>query len=166
MNAHNINNGIHAIENGSDFKFHELEMDEQTEAQMVDRVVEQTHKYGLGNVMCLCPYKKGFCGVERMNTLVQQKLNPKTDDYAPEISANGYHIRKGDLVMWIEKNTEDASNGDIGIVQDIISSNKEKIVYVRFNKNDIKYESADFKYLTLAHMPLRFTNHRGPKRQL
>ena len=51
MNAHNINNGIHAIENGSDFKFHELEMDEQTEAQMVDRVVEQTHKYGLGNVM-------------------------------------------------------------------------------------------------------------------
>ena len=151
MNAHNINNGIHAIENGSDFKFHELEMDEQTEAQMVDRVVEQTHKYGLGNVMCLCPYKKGFCGVERMNTLVQQKLNPKTDDYAPEISANGYHIRKGDLVMWIEKNTEDASNGDIGIVQDIISSNKEKIVYVRFNKNDIKYESADFKYLTLAY---------------
>lgn len=151
MNAHNINNGIHAIENGSDFKFHELEMDEQTEVQMVDRVVEQTHKYGLGNVMCLCPYKKGFCGVERMNTLVQQKLNPKTDDYAPEISANGYHIRKGDLVMWIEKNTEDASNGDIGIVQDIISSNKEKIVYVRFNKNDIKYESADFKYLTLAY---------------
>ena len=151
MNAHNINNGIHAIENGSDFKFHELEMDEQTEAQMVDRVVEQTHKYGLGNVMCLCPYKKGFCGVERMNALVQQKLNPKTDDYAPEISANGYHIRKGDLVMWIEKNTEDASNGDIGIVQDIISSNKEKIVYVRFNKNDIKYESADFKYLTLAY---------------
>ena len=92
MNAHNINNGIHAIENGSDFKFHELEMDEQTEVQMVDRVVEQTHKYGLGNVMCLCPYKKGFCGVERMNTLVQQKLNPKTDDYAPEISANGYHL--------------------------------------------------------------------------
>lgn len=151
INAHNINNGIHDIEDGSDFKFHEETMSEETEREMVNRVVEQTEKYGLGNVMCLCPYKKGLCGVERMNTLIQERLNPKRDAYATEAIANGYTIRTGDMVMQIKRNTEEASNGDIGFVKDVNVVDGNKKIYVQFNKDIVEYDKSDFEYLTLAY---------------
>lgn len=151
INAHNINNGIHDIQDGSDFKFHTLPMSEQTEKEMVDRVVEQTDKYGLGNVMCLCPYIKGMCGVERMNAMIQQRLNPKHSNYEMEIITNGYTIRTGDLVMQIKRNTEEATNGEIGIVKDIDRVEDKPCVFVQFDKNCVKYKKGDFEYLTLAY---------------
>ena len=149
INAHNINNGIHDIQDGSDFKFHTLPMSEQKE--MVDRVVEQTDKYGLGNVMCLCPYIKGMCGVERMNVMIQQRLNPKHSNYEMEIITNGYTIRTGDLVMQIKRNTEEATNGEIGIVKDIDRVEDKPCVFVQFDKNCVEYKKGDFEYLTLAY---------------
>ena len=68
-----------------------------------------------------------------------------------EIITNGYTIRTGDLVMQIKRNTEEATNGEIGIVKDIDRVEDKPCVFVQFDKNYVEYKKGDFEYLTLAY---------------
>ena len=149
-NANKINNGDTDIREGRDFKIHEISDANEIEKVMAELVVERVKEYGLGNVMCLCPYKKGAAGVISMNNILQEMLNPEEIGKS-ECKANGIIIREGDLVMQIARNTDDASNGDIGIVKHIYKEYGKPSIEVLINGVQVLYEGEDLELLTLAY---------------
>jgi len=67
----------------------------------------------------ITPRNSGPLSVSSLNTLLQESLNPKSDD-KKEITLNYQAIRKGDRVIIIKNNYEfDVFNGDIGKVAHI-----------------------------------------------
>lgn len=148
-NAQNINNGINDIKNGNDFTIHEISEAEKIEDKMVELYIERVQQYGLGNVMCLCPYKNGHAGVVSMNMRLQETLNPSRGEL--EVIANGYSIRRHDLVMHVNKNTELASNGDIGKVRRVEKKNGKLTAEVVINGELIEYNGDNLENLTLAY---------------
>lgn len=148
-NAHNINNGIDDIRNGNDFTFYEISDPALIEDKMVELYLQRVAEYGLGNVMCLCPYKEGRAGVISMNMRLQEALNPTKNEL--EVNANGYTIRRDDIVMHVNKNTENASNGDIGKVRRIIKKDGKLTAEVVINGDLIDYCRDDLENLTLAY---------------
>lgn len=144
-NANKINKGDTNILPGKDFNIYDTDSLEDIRNIMADLYVKRTAEYGLGNVMCLCPYKDHTAGVKDMNELLQEVLNPYVDT---EIKAHGEKFRPGDIVMHL-KNTDSASNGDIGIIKDI--DEDAEIIYVNMNDRLQEYASDDFHMLTLAY---------------
>ncbi len=148
-NAKNINNGINDIKNGNDFTIHEISEASAIEDKMVELYIKRVQQYGLGNVMCLCPYKDGKAGVISMNMRLQEAINPSRGE--PEVMANGYTIRKNDLVMHVNKNTDYASNGDIGTVRLVEKIDGKLTAEVVINGELIEYSGDSLENLTLAY---------------
>ena len=148
LNCKKINSGDGDIEAGSDFGIHEYSRMEDVKNLMIEIYLNRVKEYGLENVMMLCPYKEHTAGVKDMNKAIQDVVNPKADD-KPEIQSKGEILRLGDLVMHVEKNTEDASNGDIGLITAI--DDESRIVTVNINNKSIDYDRDDMKHLTLAY---------------
>ena len=147
-NAHVINEGSGEILEGSDFHIHEYENMEDVKNVVANLYVEKTKKYGFGNVMCLCPYKEHTAGVFDMNKTLQDLVNPATAA-KKELKVKGQIFREGDLVMHINCNTEDASNGDVGIINYI--NVEDQTIDVEINNHIVVYEEEDLKNLMLAY---------------
>ncbi len=134
-NAHKIVKGEHPDlkNNDSDF-FHMERQSPYLTAQTVTELcaVRLPKAYGwdsFSDIQVICPSKKGETGTQNLNKLLQNALNPKTDD-KKEITVTGRVFRVGDKVMQIKNNynieweSEDEKgtgifNGDIGILTDI-----------------------------------------------
>ena len=113
-NAANIKKGIEKLETGEDFEIIEASNLESAEEKIIKTALKTIEKYGESEVKVLCPFKKGYCGVYRINNILQEKLNPLTG--TKEISVgNGMKIHLGDPVMQL-KNRKEVSNGDTGFV--------------------------------------------------
>lgn len=112
--------------------------------------LDKVNQYGLDNVMCLIPYKKTDVGTVEINKFLQGVVNPPADD-KPEVSVNGTIYRVGDLVMQMNKNTEEASNGDTGYVYDVCNNKHEETVTVYINNNYVKYDREMLQNLSLAY---------------
>ncbi len=147
-NAHIINSGKGKIEEGSDFHIHEYSNMEDVKNVVASLYREKIEKYGFGNVMCLCPYKEHTAGVFDMNKTLQDLVNPLSNS-KHELKYKGQIFREGDLVMHINCNTEDTSNGDVGIIKYI--NEDEKTIDVDINNRIVVYEEEDLKNLMLAY---------------
>lgn len=147
-NAHVINQGKGKIEEGSDFHIHEYANMEDVKNVVANIYVDKIKKYGFGNVMCLCPYKEHTAGVFDMNKTLQDLVNPAVSS-KHELKIKGQIFREGDLVMHINCNTKEASNGDVGIIKNIDAENM--IINVEMNKRMIEYQEEDLKNLMLAY---------------
>ncbi len=90
------------------------------------------------DIQVLSPIKKGVLGVENLNRVLQQALNPKDPD-KNECTVNGVTYREGDKVMQVKndyeleysKGTEEGKgvfNGDIGVIKLIRNETKTAIV--------------------------------------
>ncbi len=148
LNCKKVNSGDGHIEAGSDFGIHEYQNMEDIKNVMIEIYLKRVEEYGLENVMCLCPYKEHTAGVKDMNKSLQDMLNPAAND-KPEIYSKNETLRLGDLVMHVEKNTIDASNGDIGRITAI--DEESKLVTVNINNKSITYDRDDMKHLALAY---------------
>ena len=149
-NANKINNGNIDIQEGCDFNMHETINLEDSKNLMVELYLKRVKEYGLGNVMCLLPFRKHTAGVSDMNKTLQDILNPKSDSKA-ETSFRGEIFRVGDLVMHLKNSAEDKiSNGDIGYV--IGYDPTTEILQAKYNdENIIEYTKDDMKNITLAY---------------
>lgn len=158
-NALKIRKGRTDIQEGKDFHITECTSLEDTKNMMVETYVANVEEFGLGNVMCLCPFKEHITGVKDMNIALQERINPKTPG-KKEIQYRNTIFRIGDLVMQLN-NTLYASNGDIGFIRDIeieyedegelfeeISSYK---IVVEINQRMIEYDKDKISQLTLAY---------------
>ncbi|WP_026658620.1 SF1B family DNA helicase RecD2 [Butyrivibrio sp. AC2005] len=148
-NAQNIKNGIHMLSTGDDFHIIETETLENAEENLIESALKQIYLYGNENVKVLCPFKKGACGVYRVNTILQNELNPSKGDTELKIP-NDMVLRAGDPVMQL-KNIEDVANGDVGYVLEI-THEEVKVLFSGENPVSVEYSYTDAKeQLTLAY---------------
>lgn len=140
VNAHKINEGKEVILDNKSRDFFFLK---RYDADVIISVVIQLIKQKLPkyvdakpfDIQVLTPMRKGLLGVERLNGILQQYLNPKSEDKKER--EHGSHIfREGDKVMQTKNNYQleweirskygfaidkglGVFNGDMGIIKEI-----------------------------------------------
>lgn len=154
LNAHAINAGRLprcSLEEGSDFLFIEQPVPELAEkhiAALCRKILPARGYNVMEDVQVLSPMHRGACGVESLNRLLQETLNPAGAG-VPEL-AHGLRIfRLGDKVMQNKNNYEKGVfNGDIGYIRDLEAGR----IRVQFGETaEVEYESAELSQLQLAY---------------
>ena len=140
VNAHKINDGEHIkLDNKSqDFFFLKRDSSNVIAAVMINLIKNKLPNYVKAtpfDIQVLTPMRKGELGVERLNQILQQALNPPTKDKKEK----EYHetiFREGDKVMQIKNNYQitweirskfgtvtqtgtGVFNGDAGVIKEI-----------------------------------------------
>lgn len=144
-NIQRIKNGDYHLHAGSDF--HLSKPIEGCSA--IDQVLyfykQEVEKYGVENVMVLTPYRQhgDTCSIE-INKKIQNIINPHPK---AQIVVGREFYRTGDMVMFLE-NDNDSSNGDIGIIKEIL----DPLVIITVNGKDIVCDKNLFAgRITLAY---------------
>lgn len=133
----------------SDFVFYELNDDTSITQKILDLCTKDLPHEGfdvLKDVQVLSPMHRFLCGVENLNLMLQERLNPKKNQ--DELKYSSQTFRVGDKVMHIRNNYQkNVFNGDIGFIQDI---NNEKLTVYYFD-HIVTYEKNELNELTLAY---------------
>lgn len=172
-NAHRINRGeMPKIDNSSkDFFFDMKSSPKDIADAVISMVTERIPKYkGVQpkDIQVLCPMKKGIAGVEHLNIMLQETLNPH-DISKNEVHIGNFLLREGDKVIhtvnnynleWIKLDdmgdTAESGvgvfNGDIGYIKSIEKNNGKTTLTVEFDDLRIaKYDSEAAYDLLLAY---------------
>ena len=171
VNAHKINRGeMVSLDNKSrDFFFLKRQDANVIISVMLTLIQKKLPKYvdaDMMDIQVLTPMRKGLLGVERLNTILQQYLNPP-DKSKAEKEAGGKLFRVGDKVMQIKNNYQleweiatkyglvidsgvGVFNGDIGRVIDInLYTEKLKVEFEE--KKVVEYPFQLLEELELAY---------------
>lgn len=165
-NAHRVVSGeMPVLDNSFDSDFFLLNEDSKYNApRKIVNLVTKRIPAGYGfdpvfDIQVLCPSRKGEVGTENINALLQQALNPPSQDKA-ELRNRGYILREGDKVMQIKNNYDvpwfksddngtGVFNGDIGILTRIDREND--IINVKFDDKEAMYSFDNAKEIELAY---------------
>ncbi|MDO4938947.1 MAG: AAA family ATPase [Lachnospiraceae bacterium] len=171
INAHRIIDGEHIDldKHSRDFVFVKRHEAERAIAAMITLVKEKLPKYidaDIEDIQVMSPMKKGALGVERLNMILQEHLNPQASHKSQKEIA-GVIWREGDKVMQIRNNynieweiRDDGGsvmrhgtgiyNGDIGIIREI--NNFAEEIEVEYDEGRIAtYGFTDMDELELAY---------------
>jgi exodeoxyribonuclease V alpha subunit len=171
MNAHKINEGktITFDNKSKDFFFLERNDVNVIYKHMVQLISDKLPKYVKTtpyDIQVLTPMRKGNLGVEVLNQILQQYLNPE-DKKKKEHNTGKELLREGDKVMQIKNNYQleweivskygipidkgvGVFNGDIGIIKDI--NEYAQNIVVEFDEHKrITYSFAGLDELELAY---------------
>ena len=154
QNAHRINDGLYPIvptreqmtDPNCQFFLFSAATPEHAENLVEQLVCEKLpNRFGL-NPMCdiqvLCPMRQNAGGVEHINHILQEKLNPN----GIPVESQGFRI--GDRVMQLRNDYEnDVFNGDIGT---IIQAKDQKML-VDFDGRIVEYTRKTAENLVLAY---------------
>ena len=139
-NANRIKTGETLLYTSEDFKISCAGSE-----QIIRQYLDDVRQYGVENTVLLAPLRKQ---IEYYNATIQERINP-ADEQKAEIKAHGELFREGDRVMEL-KNTDEASNGDLGRIDQIDVESKE--IYVTFeNGNQKVFTKENADELTLAY---------------
>lgn len=133
----------------------------QAPAQQIGHVLQQiivaAKKKGFDatNLQVLAPMYKGPAGINALNTLLQELLNPPKPRKR-EINHFDSVFRVGDKVLQLVNNSEDGVyNGDIGRIEAIHfkkeTASKVEEIIVSFDNVELIYKKSDLDQLTLAY---------------
>lgn len=133
----------------------------QSPSQQIGHVVKQiivaAKKKGFDatNLQVLAPMYKGPAGINALNTLLQELLNPP-QPRKREINHFDTVFRVGDKVLQLINNSEDGVyNGDIGRIESIHfkkeTDSKVEEITVSFDNAELIYKKSDLDQLTLAY---------------
>ncbi|MBQ7515602.1 MAG: ATP-dependent RecD-like DNA helicase [Schwartzia sp.] len=151
-NAHAINAGrMPVCADGGAFEFRETASEEATAAEIVRLCAEELPAEGidpLRDVQVLSPMHRLSCGIDRLNRLLQDALNPPAP-YLAERAAGNFTYRVGDKVMQIRNDYEKGVfNGDVGFVEAM----DEKKLLVRYGDElTAEYEREEMGELQPAY---------------
>ncbi len=168
MNAHRINHGQMPVFNqkGSDCFLERKQNGRETAEAIVDlcktRLPAFLHiKDGVQQIQVLSPTRKGQCGVDSLNRMLQAALNPPSAE-KHEIMFGDLIFREGDKVIhkknnyrlaWLQDDGtegEGVFNGDIGMVVEV--NGEDKALSVRYDDNrTVEYEYRQLEDLDLAY---------------
>lgn len=125
---------------------------------IIEKVVTKAKQRGftMKDIQVLAPMYKGNAGIDRLNTVIQNILNPNTQKEKRELEHFERLFRTGDKVLQLvnvpEKNV---FNGDIGEISAILYADETEdnvdCVVVDFDGNEIVYPRSDCHQLTLAY---------------
>ena len=152
-NAHRINRGLlPECAADSDFSMTEFADEEMAAAYITDLYAAATKSGGWQSLQILSPMHKGPCGVQNLNSLLQDRVNPPSARKEEIRQPGGATLRLGDKVMQIRNNYEkDVYNGDIGQIADI-SGKTVKVWYPeRPDGEYVTYGEGETDELQLAY---------------
>lgn len=171
VNAHRINGGeqIPLGKPSRDFLFIRREHPDAIISAMITLIREKLPGYVHADpfeIQIMTPMRKGALGVERLNSILQEYLNPKSPDKA-EREAGGVIYRVGDKVMQIKNNYQieweirnrygipvdggtGVFNGDIGRIRSINTFAEQLTVEFDEGKK-VDYSFRQLEELELAY---------------
>ena len=153
-NAHRMIDGepIDLGKKSRDFLFVKRNEPEQIIAAMLTLIMEKLPGYvgvPAREIQVMSPMKKGALGIERLNLILQERLNPG-GIRRTEKELCGTTWREGDKVMQIKNNYDlGVYNGDIGEITEI--NTFAEYVEVRFDEKTVEYGFSDMDQLELAY---------------
>ncbi len=159
VNAHRVNQGDMPYLNvkNKDFFFILEEDAEAAAAKVVQLCRERLPNFGpydpLLDIQVLTPMRKTAAGVDRLNLLLQQALNPPARNKV-EITGKGTLFRLGDKVMQIRNNYQkEVYNGDIGVITAIDREEAELVVTFRdlLQPRPVIYDFSEADELVLSY---------------
>ena len=115
--------------------------------ELVATRLPQRYKFDPYNdIQVLAPMRKGVVGIDNLNLLLQDRLNPQKQ----RIFKMGRGWSVGDKVMQVKNNYEkEIYNGDVGRIIQIDESEEEMLI--RFDQKQVPYPFADLDELHLAY---------------
>ncbi len=150
-NAHLINKGeFPEMMGGSDFKFIELESQEEILASIVELITTKIPNYyhmnRFNDIQVLAPMKRGLIGTENLNVVLQKALNPSPTP----LSRMGRTFHTGDKVMQIRNDYEKlVFNGDVGRI--IAIDLPGQTLTIGFEDKRVDYTFSEIDDLVLAY---------------
>lgn len=127
-------------------------------AQVVEKVVMNAKKKGYSSkdIQVLAPMYRGPAGIDALNKLLQEILNPNTEGKRREITFGDSIYRVGDKVLQLINQPEsNVFNGDMGEIISISfakeNTEKQDLVYVSFDGIEVAYTKQDLTQITHAY---------------
>ena len=131
-------------------------------AEQIPEVVEKVVKSALAkghhikDIQVLAPMYKGPAGIDALNKLIQQMVNPNDDGQRKELVFGDITYRVKDKVLQLINQPEsNVFNGDMGEVVAIMKAKetveKQDILVVSFDGIEVTYQRSDLNQLTLAY---------------
>lgn len=123
---------------------------------MVEKIVSSALKSGIEaqEIQILAPMYRGQAGINNLNLLMQNLLNPLVDQL--EFTFNDLSFRKNDKVLHLVNDAElNVFNGDIGYITDLIpakyTESKQDEIYMVFDGTEVIYPRNEWNKITLAY---------------
>lgn len=178
VNAHKINDGQHVMLDNKSKDFFFLKRQDANVIISVMLTLIQKKLPGYVNaqpydIQVLTPMRKGMLGVERLNSILQEYLNPKDPGKREKEYGDGL-FREGDKVMQIKNNYtigwevrgrygiaidkgEGVFNGDIGIIREINTFAEQ--LTIEFDEG--RFVDYSFKQLDELELAYAVTIHKS-----
>lgn len=154
--AHSVNDGIlpeNMLDKLSDRVF--IQTDNEYIANIISDATKRYINKGYDikkDIQILIPMYKGDCGINEINSRIQEIVNPLEDD-TEEIKHFGRIFRVGDKVIQLVNRAEKGiMNGDVGYIESFFHKNL-KITGLRvvFDQNKVEYTLEELEDLSLAY---------------
>ena len=171
VNAHKINRGEPVLLDNKSRDFFFLKRDDANVIisiviQLVRDKIPRYVNAKMYDIQVLTPMRKGLLGVERLNKILQEYLNPP-DRTKTEQEQNGVLFREGDKVMQVKNNYQleweirgrygipmekglGIFNGDMGIIREI-NKQTERVTVEFDEQRMVEYPYSGLEDLELAY---------------
>lgn len=127
-------------------------------ANVVTQVVKSAVTKGqeIRNIQVLAPMYKGPAGIDNLNKMIQELINPNDTGTRKELVFGDVTYRIKDKVLQLVNQPEsNVFNGDMGEVISIIKAKemveKQDLLIVSFDGIEVTYQRSDLNQLTLAY---------------
>ncbi|TWT09056.1 ATP-dependent RecD-like DNA helicase [Planomicrobium sp. CPCC 101079] len=131
-------------------------------AEQIPTVVEKVVKSALSkghsikDIQVLAPMYKGPAGIDALNRMIQEMVNPNTDGKRKELVFGDITFRIGDKILQLVNQPEsNVFNGDMGEVVAIMKAKetveKQDMLVASFDGIEVTYQRSDLNQLTLAY---------------
>ncbi|WP_117283149.1 ATP-dependent RecD-like DNA helicase [Streptococcus intermedius] len=125
--------------------------------QMIERIVEVAIRSGIPaqDVQVLAPMYRGQAGIDHINQLMQDLINPVVKEQLIFEATDGQY-RQGDRVIHLVNDAEsNVFNGDLGYITDLLpakyADSKQDELTINFDGNEIVYQRSEWYKIRLAY---------------
>ena len=124
---------------------------------MIERITSAAIRSGIPaqDVQVLAPMYRGQAGIDQINSLMQNLINPLEKDQLT-FEAPDCQYRQGDRVIHLINDAENnVFNGDLGYITDLLpakyTESKQDELTINFDGNEISYQRSEWYKIRLAY---------------
>lgn len=124
---------------------------------MIERIASAAIRSGIPaqDVQVLAPMYRGQAGIDQINSLMQNLINPVGKDQLT-FEAPDCQYRQGDRVIHLVNDAENnVFNGDLGYITDLLpakyTESKQDELTINFDGNEISYQRSEWYKIRLAY---------------